>query len=186
MGLSNILVGFLNLLAFLLSWLIIGAGIWLGKQAHSDCYAFLSSPAIVLGVFILLIAMAGFFGSIYRISLLMYIYLIVTCILIFLLFVFTVMAFVVTHKSVGSAVGNTGYGEYKLGDYSTWLQRRVEKDSNWRVIRSCLVEARLCRILQDPARLTPAQVPFSSCLRDQSFFSLPSSSVFSVCMYVCV
>ena len=163
MGLSNILVGILNFITFLLSWLIIGTGIWLGKQPHTECYSFLRSPLITVGIFILLVSMAGFFGAIYRISLLMWIYLIITCILIILLFIFTVLAFVVTNKSIGSAVGNKGYGEYKLGDYSTWLRRRVEKDSNWRLIRSCLIEARLCDHLHDAAHLTPAQVcSFSS------------------------
>jgi ABC-type transport system involved in multi-copper enzyme maturation permease subunit len=167
MAVSNSLVGALNFLAFLLSLPIIGAGIWLAKQHNSDCYRFLQAPIIALGAFILLLSLAGFVGSCFRVSCLLWVYLIVMFLLILLLFVFTVFAFVVTNKSAGEIVKDKGYKEYKLGDYSSWLRHQMNKTTNWHRIQSCLVEAKFCNYLRDKytteaelndAKLTPVQV----------------------------
>ncbi|KAH7279844.1 hypothetical protein KP509_37G039800 [Ceratopteris richardii] len=166
MGLSDKLVGILNFLTFLISLPIIGAGIWLAKQHSSDCYRFLQGPVIALGVFVLLVSMAGFFGSCCRVTVLLWIYLIVMFLLIILLLVFTIFAFFVTNKTAGEIVGNKGYKEYKLGDYSTWLRRQVNKTSNWQKIESCLADSRFCDGLRnvyptkvdfDRANLSPIQ-----------------------------
>jgi hypothetical protein len=67
-----------------------------------------------------------------------------SCLLaIFLLFAFTIFAFVVTNHGVGWAVSGKGYKEYRLRDYSTWQQRRVENTENWVMIRSCLQEGKV-------------------------------------------
>ncbi|KAI5015562.1 hypothetical protein ZWY2020_056952 [Hordeum vulgare] len=57
-------------------------------------------------------------------------------ILIALLLVFTAFAFVVSGR---------GYREYRLGEYFTWLQRRVEDADNWARIRSCLRDGSVAR-----------------------------------------
>ncbi|GLJ10808.1 hypothetical protein SUGI_0135500 [Cryptomeria japonica] len=67
--------------------------------------------------------------------------------LILLLFCFTVFAFVVTNKGAAQVVSDRGYKEYKLGDYSNWLQKRTEKRSKWNKIKSCLQDAKLCKSL---------------------------------------
>ncbi|KAI4991000.1 hypothetical protein ZWY2020_039371 [Hordeum vulgare] len=59
-------------------------------------------------------------------------------ILIALLLAFTAFSFVVTYRGAGSIVSGRGYREYRLGEYSTWLQRRVEDADNWARIRSYL------------------------------------------------
>ncbi|KAI4992689.1 hypothetical protein ZWY2020_005666 [Hordeum vulgare] len=66
-------------------------------------------------------------------------------ILIALLLVFTAFAFVVTNLGAGSVVSGRGYREYRLGEYSTWLQRRVEDADNWARIRSCLRDGSVCQ-----------------------------------------
>lgn len=68
-------------------------------------------------------------------------------ILILILFCFTIFAFVVTNKGAGEAVSQRGYKEYKLGDYSNWLQKRVDSSKNWNRIRSCLVDGKVCQKL---------------------------------------
>ncbi|KAI5002380.1 hypothetical protein ZWY2020_027030 [Hordeum vulgare] len=66
-------------------------------------------------------------------------------ILIALLLVFTAFAFIVTNRGAGSVVSGHGYREYRLGEYSTWLQRRVEDAGNWARIRSCLRDGSVCQ-----------------------------------------
>ncbi|XP_057843300.1 tetraspanin-8 [Cryptomeria japonica] len=144
---SNNLIGILNILTLLLSIPIIGGGIWLSNRGSTDCEKFLQKPVIALGFFILLVSIAGLVGACCKNSLLLWIYLAVMFILIVLLFCFTIFAFVVTNKGVGQVVGNRGYKEYKLGDYSHWLQKRVNKASNWKKIRSCVYDAKICQNL---------------------------------------
>nr|CAD1826669.1 unnamed protein product [Ananas comosus var. bracteatus] len=43
----------------------------------------------------------------------------------------------------GGGVGK-GYKEYRLGDYSHWLQRRVADWNTWKRIESCIGDAKLC------------------------------------------
>ncbi|TYK31429.1 tetraspanin-8-like [Cucumis melo var. makuwa] len=58
-------------------------------------------------------------------------------ILILLLFVFTISAFTVTNKAAGKVLSNKGYKEYRLGDYSNWLQNRVRNNKDWNRIKNC-------------------------------------------------
>lgn len=146
---SNSLVGFLNLLILLLSIPVLGGGIWLSHRASTDCEKFLQRPVIALGVFLLLVSLAGIVGACCRQSCLLWVYLLVMFVLIVLLFCFTIFAFVVTNKGVGQVVSGRGYKEYKLGDYSNWLQNRVSNNKNWRKIKSCLQDGKVCKSLQD-------------------------------------
>ncbi|KAI6704264.1 hypothetical protein NL676_013400 [Syzygium grande] len=147
--LSSSLVGILNLVTFLLSVPILGAGKWLSKRASNDCEKFLERPVIALGVFLMLVSLAGLVGACCRVSWLLWLYLLVMFLLIVLLFCFTVFAFVVTNKGAGEALGERGYKEYRLGDYSHWLQKRVNSTKNWNKIRSCLSDGKVCSSFQD-------------------------------------
>ncbi|KAL5699812.1 Tetraspanin-8 [Ranunculus cassubicifolius] len=144
---SNNLVGILNLVTFLLSIPILGGGIWLSTRGSTDCEKFLEKPVIALGVFLLLVSLAGLIGACCRVSWLLWVYLLVMFLLIVLLFCFTIFAFVVTNKGAGEVVSQRGYKEYKLGDYSNWLQKRVNNNKNWRKIRSCLQDGKVCKSL---------------------------------------
>ncbi|XP_062200100.1 tetraspanin-8-like [Phragmites australis] len=147
--LSNNLIGILNTITFLLSIPILGAGIWLGHRADgTECERYLSAPVITLGVFLLLVSLAGLVGACCRVTWLLWVYLVAMFVLILVLFCFTVFAFVVTNKGAGEAVSDRGYKEYKLGDYSNWLQKRVENNKNWGKIRSCLQDSKVCKSLQ--------------------------------------
>ncbi|KAI4977857.1 hypothetical protein ZWY2020_014411 [Hordeum vulgare] len=66
-------------------------------------------------------------------------------ILIALLLVFIIVAFVVTDRDADSVVSGRGYREYRLGEYSTWLQHWVEDADNWARIRSCLRDGSVCQ-----------------------------------------
>ncbi|MQM22400.1 hypothetical protein Taro_055453 [Colocasia esculenta] len=145
---SNNLIGFLNLVTFLLSIPILGSGIWLANRASSDCERFLERPVIALGVFLMLVSLAGLVGACCRVSWLLWIYLFVMFILIVLVFCFTIFAFVVTNRGAGEVVSGRGYKEYRLGDYSNWLQKRVNNGKNWARIRSCLQDSKVCKNMQ--------------------------------------
>ncbi|KAF6146767.1 hypothetical protein GIB67_007481 [Kingdonia uniflora] len=132
----------LNIVTFLLSIPILG-GIWLSNPASTDCEKFLDKPIIPIGVFLLVVSLASFIGACFRVSWLLWVYLCVMFLLIVLLFCFTIFAFVGTNKGAGEVVYERGYKEYKLGDYSNWLQKRVNGDTNWRKIKSCLMDNKL-------------------------------------------
>lgn len=144
---SNNLVGILNFITFLLSIPILGGGIWLSTRASTDCEKFLEKPVIALGVFLLVVSLAGLVGACCRVSWLLWVYLLVMFLLIVLLFCFTIFAFVVTNKGAGQVVSGRGYKEYRLGDYSNWLQKRVGSGKNWNRIRSCLEDSKICKSL---------------------------------------
>ncbi|XP_043711180.1 tetraspanin-8-like [Telopea speciosissima] len=145
--LSNNLVGILNFITFLLSIPILGAGIWLSTKADTICEKFLEKPVIALGVFLMVVSLAGLIGACCRVQWLLWVYLLVMFVLIVLLFGLTIFAFVVTNKGAGEAVSGKGYKEYKLGDYSNWLQNRVNNTKNWNNIKSCLMDSKVCQTL---------------------------------------
>ncbi|KAK6135618.1 hypothetical protein DH2020_030629 [Rehmannia glutinosa] len=151
---SNSLVGILNIITLLISIPIIGSGIWLSKQGNTECERFLDKPVIALGVFVLLVSIAGLIGSCCRVSWLLWVYLLVMFLLIVLLFCFTIFAFVVTNRGAGEALSDRGYKEYRLGDYSNWLQNRV--NDHWDRIRGCLIDGRICQRLLE-AGSTPVE-----------------------------
>ncbi|PKA52866.1 Tetraspanin-7 [Apostasia shenzhenica] len=147
--LSNNLVGVLNIVTFVLSIPILGAGIWLSTRASTDCEKFLERPVIALGVFLMVVSLAGLIGACCGVSWLLWVYLLVMFLLIVLLFCFTIFAFVVTNKGAGEIASNRGYKEYRLGDYSNWLQKRVNGNSNWDKIRSCIRDSKVCDSLRE-------------------------------------
>ncbi|PRQ37654.1 putative tetraspanin/Peripherin [Rosa chinensis] len=149
MRLSNNLVGFLNFLTFLCSIPIVVAGVWLSKQGNTECEKFLEKPIIILGIFLMFVSLAGFIGSCFRVSWLLWLYLLIMFLLIVVLFGYTIFAFVVTNKGAGTVLSGKGYKEYKLGDYSHWLQKRVNSTKNWNKIRSCLSDSKVCSSFQD-------------------------------------
>ncbi|KAK7327700.1 hypothetical protein VNO77_21788 [Canavalia gladiata] len=145
---SNNLIGLLNFLTLILSIPILVTGIWLSKQANTDCERWLQRPFIVLGVFLLLVSVAGLVGACCRVTWLLWLYLLVMFLLILVVFAFTIFTFAVTNKGAGEVLSHRGYKEYRLGDYSNWLQNRVNNTHTWNRIRSCLQSGKLCSNFQ--------------------------------------
>lgn len=149
MKLSSTLLGILNVITLLISLALIGAGIWLATKHNTECARLLQWLAIGLGAFILVMSLAGLCGSFCRARCLLWIYLAVIFILILAVIAFTICAVVLTNKGAGHAVSGRGFDEYRLGDYSTWLQRNVvDKARYWKKIKSCLIDAKVCKSLQ--------------------------------------
>ncbi|KAI4344348.1 hypothetical protein L6164_011583 [Bauhinia variegata] len=141
---SNNLIGILNFLTLLLSIPILVAGVWLSRQASTECEKWLEKPLIALGVFLLLVSLAGLIGACCHVTWLLWIYLVVMFLLIVLVFAFTIFAFVVTNKGAGETLSGKGYKQYRLGDYSNWLQKRVNNTKTWNRIKSCLYSSKVC------------------------------------------
>ncbi|KAK4759781.1 hypothetical protein SAY87_022912 [Trapa incisa] len=146
---SNGLLGILNFVTFLLSVPILASGIWLARKASTDCERYLDKPMIALGVFLMLVSLAGLIGACCRVTWLLWLYLLVMFLLIVILFCFTIFAFVVTNKGAGEVLSGKGYKEYRLGDYSNWLQKKVNNTKNWNKIKSCLIDSKVCSSFSD-------------------------------------
>ncbi|GAA0140437.1 scaffold/adaptor protein [Lithospermum erythrorhizon] len=142
---SNHLIGLLNFITFLLSIPILGGGIWLSTRANNtDCMTFLQWPLIVIGISIMVVSLAGFAGSCYRNTFLMYLYLWAMFVIIVTLIGFVIFAYSVTGRGSGRPVMNRVYLEYYLQDYSGWLEERVTSESYWGEISSCIRESHAC------------------------------------------
>lgn len=169
MALSNNVIGAINFVAMLLSIPVIGAGIWLAMQPDNSCVKILQWPVIILGILILVVALAGFIGGFWRIPWLLIFYLVAMLILIILLACLVVFIYMVTIRGSGRLEPSRAYLEYHLDDFSGWLRRRVQSSYKWDRIRSCLSSIDMCselnqsyRMAQDffNARITPLQVKF--------------------------
>ncbi|KAG6476253.1 tetraspanin-8-like [Zingiber officinale] len=141
---SNVLVAIVNLIALIISFPIIGIALWFRLQPLSECERFLQFPLFALGAFLFLVSVLGFIGSCFRISIFLWVYLFLIFLLILATIIFSVFAVVITNKGVGEVVSGRGYEEYRLGDYSNWLQKNVGDEKTWKVIEGCVKDAKVC------------------------------------------
>jgi len=140
---SNTVIGFLNLFTLLASIPIIGGGLWLARSSAA-CEIFLQTPLLVIGFVILIISLAGFIGSCFRVPWALWFYLFFMLLLIGALMGLTVFGFVVTGGGGGDVVAGRVYKEYRLEKYSGWLRKRAAEGRNWEAIRSCVVGSKTC------------------------------------------
>ncbi|RVX14387.1 Protein TORNADO 2 [Vitis vinifera] len=169
MALNNTVIGAINFVAMLLSIPIIGTGIWLSTEPDNSCVKILQWPVIILGVLILVVALAGFIGGFWRIPWLLLFYLIAMLILIILLASLVVFIYMVTVRGHGHIEPSRAYLEYHLDDYSGWLRRRVRSSYKWDRIRTCLSSTNMCAELNQRYRMA------------QDFFNAHISPIQSGC-----
>ncbi|KAE9613297.1 hypothetical protein Lal_00027785 [Lupinus albus] len=153
MALSNNVIGAINFIGVLLSIPIISAGIWLTNGAADSCVKFLQWRLIILGVLILIVALAGFIGAIWRIQCLIIFYLIAMLVLIILVVCLVVFVYMVTIRGHGTIEPNHAYLEYQMDDFSGFLRRRVSSSFKWDSIRNCLSQTNMCAELNQSFRL---------------------------------
>ncbi|KAL6659145.1 hypothetical protein ACP70R_003185 [Stipagrostis hirtigluma subsp. patula] len=125
---SNAVFASLNVLALLLGAAVLAAGIYVGGA--TDCERFLRTPALVLGAAVVAASMAGLAGACCRVTVLLWLYLFAIGLLILAALCLAAFALAATSAGAGRAVSGRGFREYRLGDYSTWLRRRVEDGRN--------------------------------------------------------
>lgn len=143
---SNTLVGILNILTLLLSLAAMCVSAYIHFHT-SDCLKVLQYPLLFGAAFVFVVSILGVIGSLCRSNGALYAYLLVTFFVILAFMLFTVFALFVTNHNVGDKVSGKGFGEHRVADFSRWLQQYVINDKNWDDIKSCLVDAHVCRIL---------------------------------------
>ncbi|CAH9119028.1 unnamed protein product [Cuscuta europaea] len=142
-GVSNTLIGVLNLITLVASIPIIGAGLWMARSS-TTCEKFLQTPLLAIGFIILTVSLAGFIGACFRLTWVLWLYLLVMLFLIAALMGVTIFGFVVTSRGGGVAVPGKVYKEYRLPNYSGWLRMKVSDPRNWMPIRGCILGSNTC------------------------------------------
>ncbi|THG08656.1 tetraspanin-8-like [Camellia sinensis] len=176
---SNTFIAFFNLITLLISIAAIGGSIWFSTHPASICQKVIQKPLLYIGLALFVVSLFGLIGSCCRVQFVLWIYLVVMFLFIIALMCFSVFAILVTNKGIGKAVSGRGYKEYRLGDYSNWLQMYVVNGTNWDKVKSCLVDAHVCSRLGgnphetaadfDKRNLSPTE---SGCCKPPSYCGL--------------
>ncbi|KAJ8752351.1 hypothetical protein K2173_003987 [Erythroxylum novogranatense] len=144
---STCLFYILNAILMILGFIAICYSLFLRLLGTSDCQNALKNPLLIMGVFLFVVALVGFLGTCCKVTLVLWFYSLVMFIFVLGLIAFMVFAFVVTHKGAGETLAGIGYKEHRLGDYSNWLQNHFVDGKHWFEIRSCLINAEVCKSL---------------------------------------
>ncbi|XP_057444453.1 tetraspanin-11-like [Lotus japonicus] len=141
---SNTMIGVLNIVTLFVSLTAMGcsAYIHLHRTDGTDCQKVLQYPLLFGGLFIFVVSVLGIVGSLCRVNVALYAYLIVTFFVVVLFVFFSVFAFVVTDSSKSKVSS-----EHTVAEFSTLLQHYVINEGNWNDVKSCLVDARVCQNL---------------------------------------
>lgn len=137
-----------NFAVMVVSAAVLGIGIWLRTRSDGvQCFTVLQWALIIVGAVILVVAFVGFVGLLCDSPLLLGANLFVVFLSMLGLLALTIFAFIVTNKNASDAVSGVGIGDYRIGDYSNWLQNQVTSNSTWKTVRSCVLETDPCKDL---------------------------------------
>ncbi|XP_071692207.1 tetraspanin-10-like isoform X2 [Rutidosis leptorrhynchoides] len=178
-GTSTFVIRWVNFLAMVVGVVVIGYGVWMSTH-HDGCRKSLTMPVMGTGFIILLISVIGFMGALKNNSILLLTYLLMLCLVLVGILVFTVIVFIVTDKGSGHNVAGLRYKEYQLQDYSSWFIKKLNNTQNWKHVQSCFVKNETCNSLSTryktikqykSAMLTPVE---AGCCRPPSQCGYPA------------
>ncbi|EEF50679.1 conserved hypothetical protein [Ricinus communis] len=142
---SNYIISIINVIFIIFGLVALGSGVYIHVHGVNHCQKLMQNPLLIMGVFVLVMSLLGLLGSFMKDNSLLMLYLAMIFFLIFGLIVMTitVFAFVVTHKGDSGIKANDGLGfkEYRLEDFSKWLQMHVVDTYHWIPIKNCLIDA---------------------------------------------
>lgn len=146
---SLFVIQWVNCIALVLSIVVLGLGILLATK-HGNCERLMAKPVLITGAFIMCVSLIGFLGALKEVSLLLWAYLFLMCLLLGALAGFTILAFIVTNHGAASGRHSKepGAQDYRLEDYSGWLQKLLNDTDNWEHLKSCFVKPKYCSDLK--------------------------------------
>ncbi|XP_024383065.1 tetraspanin-10 [Physcomitrium patens] len=148
----------INALAVLLAIALLSLGIWLATRP-GDCEKYATVPVFLAGAFFLLVAVLGLFGSWFAIIPILYTYLVLTFATLIGFLILTIFIFAVTSKGGGYAVAGQTFQEYKVSDYSNYVQDRLNRVSNWNHIKAVIAASDSCAKFD---QISPVDYPYSN------------------------
>ncbi|XP_076953215.1 tetraspanin-10-like [Bidens hawaiensis] len=178
-GVSTFVIRWINFVTMFVAVGVIVFGVWISIH-HDGCRKSLTLPVLVLGALIFVISIIGFLGALKNSSILLWMYLIILCLILLGILVFTVLAFIITNNASGHYVAGLRFKEYHLQDYNKWFLNELNNTHNWKHLQSCLVKADDCINLSKKyktlkqyksAKLTPIE---AGCCRPPSQCGYPA------------
>ncbi|KAL5842214.1 hypothetical protein ACOSQ3_012817 [Xanthoceras sorbifolium] len=143
---SNVLLGFFNIITFILSVAILLVGVWLADNDSSECQKFLALLMVIIGACLMVFSLIGICGACSHSTGMLVLYLILmTIVIVALVGLAGFFGFVLgaVHKSNGEIIPK----EIRSIDFSNWLPKRV--NGNWNKIKSCLSDMKICTSFAD-------------------------------------
>ncbi|MBA0633203.1 hypothetical protein Goshw_008766, partial [Gossypium schwendimanii] len=148
---SNNIVGFVNLLSFLISIPMVIAGVSMSQGSAEECYQVMAKPMIIIGGFFMFFSLVGIIGACCNVTFLLIVYLILMMFVIIVGIIFSMITMIATSKGAEEVKTREGYKEYRLPDDPNWLAMAILKEKSWESIKSCLTvpEHNVCTDLKE-------------------------------------
>lgn len=170
--LSNCVFCFLNFCALMIGIAAISLALNFHINGGNDCQRIIQEPLLVMGVVIFVISSIGLIGACCKANFALWIYLMVMFFYVLGLFGFILFSFVITNEHVvRSIVKEIGIRDYQPEDFSEFLRVHFINGQHWDGIKTCLVEANVCKRMNENSNvntisnlyqqhLTPIEVKF--------------------------
>lgn len=103
--------------------------------------------------------MLGLFGAWFALVPILYAYLVLTFVVVVGFLILTIFLFATTSKGGGYSVAGQTFKEYRLKDYSGYVQDRLNKVTNWDHLKAVIAASDNCAKFD---QISPVDYPYSS------------------------